>query len=704
MEIIKHAQPLLGGTCDQEGVTFGIYASELQTIKLEIYNNINSDPIFTYTLQREEDSQGDFFYIKVSDITEGVYYTWSVIVEGKEHFLIDPYAYDVVKDDNGKFFNKVVKLSSNPTKRVHIPWEETIIYEVHVGHFTNHETAQVEARGTFEGMIEKLDYLKDLGITTIELLPIFLWNRNTLINRHPKTNELLTDIWGYNSISFFALDPVYMTSQADLRETFKKFVREVHDRGMEVVLDVVYNHTGEGGDGGPIFNFKALNRHGYYRHYYQYYANCSGTGNTLNTSHYLVQEMTLTSLRYWVVEMGVDGFRFDLASILGQNEDGNWSHESLIKKITEDPILSKVKLISESWDAKGRYDVGKMPYPFHEWSDIFRDCIRPFVKGDKGLINMVATCIVGKEISAQNNYSTCLPVHYITAHDGFTLWDLVSYNEKHNWDNGEKNRDGSNNNYSWNSGYEGETNDPYIFNLRIRRVKTFLGLLFLSKGIPMLVMGDEGARTQNGNNNAFCQDNDLVWLNWDRLGEFEDIADFIKKAVALRKSVHWYQIKSDDSLSWHGTRINDPDWSYFSRSIAWSIDEGNRQIYFVVNNYSQSLSFDLPNPRHGWRLYLDSASRTHDKSIPVQNNKYLVGEFSFCVLVDEEGNQMDRLPKGIDPTALEAAISKTIETIPSKEEFENTSIGTATIEEPAPNNNLDIKTFKSLNEKILKDI
>ncbi len=271
MKIIRNTQPVVGSVCDAEGVSFGIYVNDLPNIKLNIHESVNDDAIFSYVLERDKDSYGDFFYTKVEGLTEGYYYTWSVQFEGREHFLIDPYGIEVVREENGRYFNKIAKLVPNDTNRLHIPWEETIIYEVHVGHFTKDKTSGVDEAGTFNGMIEKFDYLKDMGVTTLELLPIYLWNRHTLVNRHPVTHELLKDVWGYNPISFFALDPVYMTDKENLRDNFKAFVRAAHDKGLEVVLDVVYNHTGEGGEGGPIFNFKALNRHAYYRHYHEWY-------------------------------------------------------------------------------------------------------------------------------------------------------------------------------------------------------------------------------------------------------------------------------------------------------------------------------------------------------------------------------------------------------------------------------------------------
>ncbi|OOB80269.1 MAG: hypothetical protein BEN19_05860 [Epulopiscium sp. Nuni2H_MBin003] len=634
MDIIKNAIPKLGSVYEiGNNVTFGIYLSKLDEIKLSIYTDATSEPILTQVLKRNENSLGDFFYTKISQISQGMLYTWSVSSDGKEYFLIDPYALDVIQEQ-GKYFNKIVDLTGNDTRSINIPWEETIIYEMHVGHFTHDKSAGVNSPATFEGVTEKLDYLKELGITTIELMPIYLWNRNTLANKHPETNQVLTDEWGYNPISFFALDPVYMSKNQDVREEFKKFVRSVHDRGLEVILDVVYNHTGEGGDKNTIFNFKILNKFAYYRHKNQYFANCSGTGNTLNTSHPIVQELVIASLRYWVMEMGVDGFRFDLASILAQGNEGTWIEYSLINEISQDPILSNVKLISESWDAKGQYDVGKMPSPFHEWSDIFRDCVRSFGRGDKGQINHLATCIAGNDLKSHNYNSKCLPIHYVTAHDGFTLWDLVSYNEKHNLLNGEDNRDGSSNNISDNSGIEGETDDEYVNSLRVKRVKTFLGLLLFSKGVPMILMGDEGARTQQGNNNAFCQNNELVWLNWDRMEKFKDIALFVKRAIKLRNKLNWFKDPTDKNIVWHGTKLYSPDWSYFSRSLAWTLQEEDHQIYFVVNNYSEPLVFNLPKAKYGWKLFLDTNQPSDLKSEIIDS--YLVDEFSLCVLIDTQ--------------------------------------------------------------------
>ncbi|OON95285.1 MAG: hypothetical protein ATN36_08725 [Epulopiscium sp. Nele67-Bin005] len=654
MIILDNATPILGNTLDTKGATFGIYATDVDEIILSIFKEPNGKPVFTHNLTREDNAIGNIFCIKIEGVEEGFYYTFTVERNEKEVSILDPYAYEATKED-GIFYNKIVTSSPNPTKKPNIPWDEMIIYEMHIGHFTKHPSSNVQHPATLQGIIEKLDYLKELGITTIELLPVYYWNRNTIINRHPKTGELLTDVWGYNPISFFIFDPVYAMNETNSRQEFKDFVNTVHEHGMEVILDVVYNHTGEGGDKDTCFNFKALADRTYYRYYDEtWYANCSGTGNTLNTSHHVVQEMTIASLRYWAIDMGVDGFRFDLASILGQGEDGNWTYHSLLKRIKEDGVLSHVKLITESWDAKGQYDVGKMPAPYHEWSDVFRDCMRRFMKGDKGVIHSVTKCIMGRELVFDHEEMKSLPIHYMTAHDGFTLYDLVSYNEKHNEENGEQNRDGHSHNISWNSGFEGENNDLYIKEFRERRMKTFLSMLFLSKGVPMLLMGDEVARTQKGNNNAFCQDSELVWFDWERAEEYSEMYRFTQKLISLRKHIPWLTTPSNVAPNWHGVKLYSPDWNYHSRSLAWSLNEGECQIYFVVNNYWETLRFELPHSINKWKVYINTAHSENVVERDITNDHYTVPPFTFCVLID-----MPRDKNG-KPLPIDGNIIKTI--------------------------------------------
>ncbi|MGL6174760.1 MAG: glycogen debranching enzyme, partial [Cellulosilyticaceae bacterium] len=409
----------------------------------------------------------------------------------------------------------------------------------------------------------------------------------------------------------------------------------IHELGMEIILDVVYNHTGEGGEGGDIFNFKVLGNEIYYKIEDGKYMNCSGTGNTLDTSNDLVKHLILESLRYWVVYMGVDGFRFDLASILGQNRAGEWMEESILKEMSYDPILSNVKLIAESWDAKGCYDVGKMPYLFREWSDCFRDTMRRFIKGDIGIIEQVALCIAGKEIQFEDTRKTELnAIHFITAHDGFTLWDLVAYNLKHNELNGEDNRDGNDANYSDNCGIEGETDDEEVLKLRKRRVKNYFMLLLLSKGVPMILMGDEMGRTQRGNNNAYCQENEILWVDWHKQDKFEEIRDFVRSLIKIRKEITLAR-RDKTEESWHGVKYKHPDWSYYSRSLAYCITAKDKVYYVAMNNYIEALNFELPPRKEGWTKRIDTYNEIQEEK--VIGPTYQVKPYSICLFESNNG-------------------------------------------------------------------
>ncbi len=648
---IKKGIPFLGCSLESKGVNFGIYSNSAYNMILEIYRSFKETiPVFKMILNRSNYATGDIFHIYIEDVEEGMSYVWKTIdsMQQVSKPILDPYAYCIQEDPMQPltYKNIVSSKSYYETKKPCIPWEETILYEVHVGSFTKHTSANVKEidGGTYKGLIDKLPYLKDLGITTIELLPVFKWNPYTLRNRHPMTGELLQDVWGYNPIAFFALDERYSTSKdgVEVIKEFKEFVDAAHQQGLEVVLDVVYNHTGEGGHGGKSFNFKYLSNDVYYKFgENNEYANHAGTGNTLNTNHYIIKQLILDSLRYWVTCMGVDGFRFDLASILGQDQYGKWMNHSILHDISEDPILSHVKLISESWDAKGSYDVGRMPYHFREWSDYFRDTIRKFIRGDQGLAKSVADCMVGKEIyftDAKKEHTHT--VHFITAHDGFTMWDLLSYEHKHNFENGEDNRDGHNGNYSFNCGVEGETNDTEILNMRKRRVKNYMCMLLLSKGVPMLLMGDEFCRTQKGNNNAYCQDNEGVWVDWRRQQAFGEILAFTKNLIRFRKSLKYFSNKksNDYTVTWHGVCYNKPDWSYYSRSIACHIKGEGENIYVIANSYHEPLVFELPYIQSKWLRIVDT-NLTSPKDVDIighvmENNHYQVESYSICVFIE----------------------------------------------------------------------
>ncbi|MEG0578896.1 MAG: alpha-amylase family glycosyl hydrolase, partial [Niameybacter sp.] len=503
---IEKGFPLLGCKLVEKWGYFGIYATKAEQMILKIYQYVYEEtPLVEVVLNKVDDSTGDIFHIGVSDIEEGFAYSWQVVGEKGEISppLIDPYTRSLSAFPKGSnhYKNIILKDKIYTKHRPHIPWEETIIYEMHVGAFTKSPTSGIEERekGTYEGILKKLPYLKALGVTSLELLPVFKWNKHTLFNKHPITQETLQDEWGYNTIAFFALQETYATDKGVLGEVkaFRNFIETMHQNGMEVILDVVYNHTGEGGKDGKLFNFKALAPEVYYKWHNGYHRNDAGTGNTLNNKHLITKQLILDSLRYWVVCMGVDGFRFDLASILMQNQDGNWYEGSLVEDIANDPMLSHVKLIAECWDAKGAYDVGRMPYPYAEWSDCYRDTMRRFIRGDQGMTNAVARCLTGSEIQFQDvRKGKSHSIQFITAHDGFTMWDLVSYQHKHNALNGEDNRDGNNNNYSHNCGEEGETQKESVLSLRRKRMKNYFALLLLSQGVPMLLMGDEVGRTQ----------------------------------------------------------------------------------------------------------------------------------------------------------------------------------------------------------------
>lgn len=645
---IEKGEPLLGCNLLEDGANFAIFSDWTEGMILEIYEEGRYNvPLQKFILNRKQYVVENTFCIKIKGIMPKMGYVWRTMdTAGKcSKALLDPYAYAMVPltEEEG-YCNIVVKNERTQSSRPHIPWKDTVIYEMHVGHFTKHPTSGIseEERGTFKGLIRKIPYLKKLGITALELMPIFKWNPYTIRNVNPYTGEKLQDVWGYNTIGFFALDEKYTVSKNNyegIRE-FKELVEEAHQNGLEIILDVVYNHSGEGGHDGKDFNFKHLGKNTYYRLDERgNYRNCSGTGNTFDANNPIVKKLIIESLRYWTTYMGVDGFRFDLASILGQDAEGRWMKQSLLNEIADDAVLSNVKLISESWDAKGSYDVGRMPYAFREWSDYFRDTMRKFIKGDQGIVKSVVDCMQGKEIYFTDPMkSNTHTIHFITAHDGFTMWDLLSYNEKHNMENGENNRDGNNANYSYNWGVEGDTDNKAILNQRKRCMKNGMCFLFMGKGVPMLLMGDEVARTQGGNNNTYCQDHAGVWMNWEFKDDFKEILSFTTRLINLRKHLTYFveQGIRKSKVSFHGVHYRQPDWSYYSRSIAWHIEnEDAEDLYMVANNYHESLVFELPITGKQWVRIVDTnLSSPEDISsvgVKISNNCYKVTAYSFCI-------------------------------------------------------------------------
>jgi isoamylase len=504
------------------------------------------------------------------------------------------------------------------------PFSNTIIYELHVRGFTRHPSSGVPEgkRGTYAGLIEKIPYLQDLGITAVELLPVFQFDQQD-------APPGFKNYWGYSPVSFFVPHGAYCSCRDPLGplDEFRDMVKALHRAGIEVILDVVYNHTSEGHEYGPTLCYRGLENRAYYilEENNSRYANYSGCGNTLNAGNSIVRRMIIDSLHHWVNAMHVDGFRFDLASILSRDDTGQpLANPPVLWDIESDPVLAGTKLIAEAWDAAGLYQVGSfIGESWKEWNGRFRDDVRGFMKGDRGTVSRAASRLLGSpDLYGNQDREPEQSINFITCHDGFTLNDLVSYNQKHNEANGEENRDGMNDNLSWNCGVEGPTEDPVIERLRNRQVKNFLTVTLLAIGAPMLLMGDEMRQTQGGNNNVYCQDNEVSWLDWGRLERHTDVHRFVKSLIAARlrwdspdsvQEMSLSQILRQARVQWHGVKLSQPDWGPDSHSIAltaWS-RRGRLLTHIMLNAYWEPLAFELP-PVHNlkgktWHRWIDTA-------------------------------------------------------------------------------------------------
>jgi isoamylase len=511
-----------------------------------------------------------------------------------------------------------------------IPIEDLVIYEMHVRGFTRHPSSGVKYPGTFAAIREKIPYLKELGINCIELMPVHEFDEFENSRISPITGKRLMNYWGYSNVGFFAPKTGYAaTGKYGMQvDELKALIKDFHANGIEVILDVVFNHTAEGNEQGPYISYRGIDNKTYYILTPDgYYYNFSGCGNTLNCNNPVVRNMILDCLRYWAAEYHIDGFRFDLASILGRDQFGApMNNPPLLETLAFDPVLGKCKLIAEAWDAGGLYQVGSFPGwgRWAEWNGKYRDDIRRFIKGDEGLVGAMSQRIMGSpDLYRWYFRGASSSINFITCHDGFTLMDLVSYNEKHNEANGEENRDGSNENNSWNCGREGETDDPGINFLRKKQIKNALAILFLSRGIPMILSGDEIGNTQYGNNNAYCQDSEISWLNWDLFEKNREIFDFVKKMIAfrnvhpvLRGKTHFQERDCVGSgypdISWHGQKAWCVDWSPKSRILAFllcgkHVKEGMAEdnfIYVAMNMYWEMHKFELPGLPEGKRWYM----------------------------------------------------------------------------------------------------
>ncbi len=522
-------------------------------------------------------------------------------------------------------------------RRPQVSWDHTIFYETHVRGFTKrHPAVPEEMRGTFAGLAVKevVDYIRGLGVTAVELLPI-----HTFINDSHLLENGLTNYWGYNSIGFFAPDPRYARTPAFCFSEFKEMVARLHDAGLEVILDVVYNHTAEGNERGATLSFKGIDNASYYRllpDQPRYYINDTGTGNTLNLSHPRVLQMVTDSLRYWVQEMHVDGFRFDLGTILAREPYGFDEGGGFLDSCRQDPILSSVKLVAEPWDiGPGGYQVGAFPPGWAEWNDSFRDTVRAYWKGDDGKsAELAARLCASADKFNRRGRKPWASVNFITAHDGFTLADTVSYNDKHNEANGEDNRDGNDNNHSWNCGVEGPTDDPEIIELRLRQMRNMLATVLLSQGTPMLLAGDEFARTQQGNNNAYCQDDDISWVDWELAEQNEALTRFVRRLTHLRHSYPILRrgrfmtgafneqvgVKDVTWINASGEEMRGEDWGDPNMRCFGMLMDGRAQatgirrpaqdttLLMVLNAHHDVVGFKLPPCTGGqrWALVFDT--------------------------------------------------------------------------------------------------
>ncbi|WP_440133275.1 glycogen debranching protein GlgX [Chitinophaga sancti] len=692
----------LGATPDENGVNFAIYADYATGVDLCLFNS----PSDTRESQRIKMTERfhQVWHVHVSGIKPGQLYGYRVSgpyapQEGnrfnENKLLLDPYAKAISgtinwhdslfgykigspeedlsfsESDSAPYIPKSVVVDDafnwEDDKFPKIPYNDTIIYEMHVKGFTKmHPDIPEEIRGTYAaiGHPVTIDYLKKLGVTAVELMPV----HHFVADRH-LVEKGLTNYWGYNTIGYFAPDARYSSAgiQGQQVTEFKEMVKALHKAGIEVFLDVVYNHTAEGNHMGPTLSFRGVDNCSYYRltEDKRYYMDYTGTGNTLNARLPNVLRLIMDSLRYWVEQMHIDGFRFDLASALARELHEVNSLSAFFEIIYQDPVISQVKLIAEPWDiGEGGYQVGKFPPGWAEWNGKYRDCIRGYWKGDDSMLAEFALRFTGSPDLYESDYRRpTASINFITAHDGFTLHDLVSYNDKHNEANGEDNRDGANDNYSLNWGAEGDTNDEGIINIRGQIKRNFITTLFLSQGVPMLVAGDEMGNSQQGNNNAYCQDNEISWLDWSK--HDAQLQEFTRNLIQLRKSHQtfarpgWFQgipIKGVEDIGWFlpdGAEMQEDHWKeYYAKSIAIYLngkglrcvnDVGEKMVddsfYVIFNAHHDAIEFTLPAEKYAknWERILDtSVWKTEDKTNYTAGEKVQVPGHSISLFIHKE--------------------------------------------------------------------
>lgn len=675
-----------GSTLQDGGVNFSLFCRHASRLELTLYEAADSpEPFQVVTLNPAKHRSFFFWHVFVEDLPAGVHYTWRAYgpndtAQSGRRFnpkkeLVSPAAkavndnlYDRRRasdpsNDSGAVMRAVITDSAfdwtgekTPRKGL----EGAVIYEVHVGAFTRHSSADVRHPGTFAGLIEKIPYLQQLGITHVELLPVMAFDEQDVPAEVARRG--LKNFWGYSTHSFFSPHPHYCVTPllGTHPEEFKALVKALHAAGIAIILDVVFNHTAEGGADGPTLNFKGFSNDIFYhldaadRRRYRDYTGC---GNTVNCNHPLVTLFVVHCLEYWAAEMHVDGFRFDLASVFTRGEDGvPLANPHVPWGIEFSPKLRDLPLIAEAWDASGLYHVGSFPgMRWSEWNGRYRDVIRRFVRGDGGLLGAVATCISGSsDLYADDLRRPTNSINFITCHDGFTLYDLVSYNQKHNEANGENNRDGTNDNNSWNCGIEGETDAPAVLALRDRQARNLLGILMLSQGVPMILAGDEVLRSQSGNNNAWCQDNELSWFDWRLVETQRSMLRFVQQLIALRKR-HPSLMRNEfltgqtlpgrgiPDISWHGAKLGEPGWDdpngrFLALTLAGLTDD-EEDLHVLLNMSDATIEAELPViPGRIWHQAVDTSKTGGDdivelsKQTPHLSPAYHVRPRSLAVL------------------------------------------------------------------------
>jgi glycogen operon protein len=639
----------LGASLVAAGANFSVFSKHATAVELLLFDRVDdARPSRVIDLDPRIQRTYHYWHAFVPGVEAGQLYGYRVhgpfapekgLRFDGEKVLLDPYAKCVTRQASGSRVaaslpgdNAAAAVKSVVVDPDAYNWEDdrpprtpftrTVIYELHVGNFTRHSSSGVEAsrRGTFVGLIDKIPYLKDLGVSAVELLPVFAFDEEAApLGRR--------NVWGYQPLALFAPHPGYSSRLDPLGalDEFRDMVKALHRAGIEVILDVVYNHTAEGGADGPTQSLRGLANDTYYilDESGGGYADYSGTGNSLNANESIVRRLILDSLRYWVNDMHVDGFRFDLASVLSRDERGRpIASPPVLLDIQSDPVLANVKLIAEAWDAAGLYQAGRFfGDAWKEWNGQFRDDVRRFLKGDNQTVQRLASRLVGSpDIYGAQDREPEQSINFVTAHDGFTLNDLVSYDHKHNEANGEWSRDGSDANYSWNCGIEGATQESGIEQLRNRQVKNFLALTLLSTGTPMLLMGDEIRRTQHGNNNAYCLDDETTWFDWSAVDRHANLHHFVRQLIAFRRlrtlPVDRFDMTLNELIAlhpveWHGVTLREPDWSDTSHSLAVTvhINADRVALHLMINSYWEALAFALPrlDENYGsWRCCVDT--------------------------------------------------------------------------------------------------